>query len=77
MKLKWWVGNLDGRNQGLVVETSKEKARKISHTGLADFNNYWSEERGPIPVWAKIGVLYKRSFDYRFNQDDPRNGWKS
>lgn len=58
-KLKMWTGNFDGLRQGLVIATSKERARKIVGSGLTDFNDYWSEH--PVDSALEPEVLYTRS----------------
>ncbi len=43
MKLKMWIGNLDGRRYGLVIATSKVKARAvIGRCSVKEFDDYWS-----------------------------------
>lgn len=42
-KLKVWIGNLDGVRQGLVIATSKTRARKIINSSAANFKDYWRE----------------------------------
>lgn len=61
MKLKCWIGNLDGTREGLVVETSKAKAAKVAGTSLYDFDQYWGEVG--LLHWAKLGVRYTRRYD--------------
>ena len=41
MKMKMWIGNLDGSRAGLVIAPSKERARTIVGTGRTDFDAYW------------------------------------
>lgn len=63
MKLKMWTGNLDGRREGLVIATSKTRARQIIQTGRDDFKNYWTEK--PVDASLAAEVLYTRPLDAR------------
>lgn len=35
-KLKMWIGNLDGRREGLVIATTKKRAIEIVGAGRTD-----------------------------------------
>lgn len=58
-KLKMWIGNLDGVRQGLVISTSKNRARKIVHTSLNEFNGYWALQPS-VNELLEVDVLYTR-----------------
>ncbi len=60
--MKCWIGNLDGRRQGLIVATSQRAAAKAVGTGLTDFLSYWvlqtvCPKRDPKPL-----TLYTRPY---------------
>ena len=63
MKLKMWVGNLDGSREGLVIAPTKVRARAIIGTGRADFDAYWREY--PVDPRLEPEVLYTRRFGGR------------
>lgn len=60
-KLKMWIGNLDGRRQGLVIAASKTRARQILGVGVTEFDGYWSER--PVDTQFDPEVLYTRRFN--------------
>ena len=62
-KLKMWTGNLDGRRQGLVIASSKQRASEVVGSGLTDFNRHWREQ--PIDGSLDPEMLYTRPFDSR------------
>ncbi len=41
--LKMWIGNYDGRRQGLVVASNRQRAIDIIDTDPHDFDNFWAE----------------------------------
>lgn len=41
--LKLWIGNYDGRREGLIYAKSKKAAAKIAGCSVKHFNDYWSE----------------------------------
>lgn len=55
-----WVGNLDGRRQGLIVASSKAEAVRILGNSLKDFNDYWVER--PLETTFEPRALYVRSY---------------
>lgn len=61
-KLKVWMGNLDGRRDGLVITTSKTKARAIiGRCSAKAFNDYWSEQSDIIDAKVyEAETLYTR-----------------
>ena len=61
-KLKMWVGNLDGQHKGLVIASTKKRAREIigPRTSETDFNSYWRE--WPVDLRLEPEVLYTRRF---------------
>lgn len=63
VKMKMWVGNLDGSRRGLVIASSKKRARELlgTRTSLDEFNAYWREL--PIDPTLDVEVLYTRPFD--------------
>jgi hypothetical protein len=60
-KLKMWIGNLDGRRQGLVIAKTKKRAMEVVGVGRTDFDGYWHE--CPIDTALEPEVLYTRKFD--------------
>jgi hypothetical protein len=62
-KLKMWTGNYDGSREGLVIASSKERARKILGASRSEFDNYWSETPEVDPS-LETEVLYTRPFTY-------------
>jgi hypothetical protein len=76
LKSKIWIGNLDGRRQGLVRAPTKKRALEaILATGASitfkDFNDHWHEWTHPGVIASIIGgeieldMLYTRPFDAR------------
>ena len=63
-KLKMWTGNLDGTRQGLVIATSKAKARAIIGTSSNDFDGHWTLQPA-IDTSLEPEVLYTRRFANR------------
>lgn len=62
MKLKAWVGNYDGRRSGLVIASSKEKARRVVGSSRADFDNYWTQTTA-VYLTLEPETLYLRGID--------------
>lgn len=62
MKLKMWIGNLDGSREGLVIAPTKVRARAIlgTSTSRTDFDAYWREH--PVDPRLEPEVLYTRRF---------------
>jgi len=66
VKLKMWVGNLDGRREGLVIAPTKVRAREIigaatgARSSRKDFDAYWHEH--PTDLRLEPEVLYTRRF---------------
>lgn len=60
-KLKMWIGNFDGRRQGLVIAPTKQRAIEVAGVGRTDFNAYWHEV-SPIPTDLEPEVFYTRPF---------------
>jgi hypothetical protein len=58
-----WIGNLDGRREGLVIAPSKKRAAEVTGSGLTDFNTYWTEH--PVDAQLEAEVLYTRRFGGR------------
>lgn len=69
-KLRMWVGNLDGTNQGLVITTSKAKAMAIIRCGRTEFDGYWIEkdvdpgiaeyERLYVKPWGDADAVWRQ-----------------
>jgi hypothetical protein len=63
VKLKCWIGNLDGRRRGLVISTSKDKAREAIASGgggrvsRAEFDGYWALQEDFY--MRGLGALFK------------------
>jgi hypothetical protein len=65
MTVKCYMGNLDGKLEGLVVAENQKRAAEIAGTTLYDFRRYWSAQSPwPIPN-AKIHTLYTRAYGAR------------
>ena len=63
MKVKCYVGNYDGKNEGMVVANNQKEAAKIARTSLYDFRQYWHTAthwpfRNPKPF-----TLYLKPYD--------------
>ncbi len=68
-KLKMWIaGNFDGSRQGLVITTTKEKARQIVGTSRSDFDGYWTEQPAIYPA-LESEMLYTRPIIQRGPND--------
>jgi len=48
--MKLWIGNYDGRREGLIYARSKTAAAKILGIGMHAFNNYWNEPSRVVQV---------------------------
>lgn len=68
MKMKMWIGNLDGRRAGLVISSSKEKARKIVGAGKTDFDDYWVLQPA-VDESLEFEVLYTMPTRARISKD--------
>lgn len=71
-KMKMWVGNLDGHRAGLVIASSKDRARRVVGTSRGDFDAHWT----PQPVAARLTpeVLYTRPLRYEIPQEPWQQG---
>jgi hypothetical protein len=65
-----WIGNLDGSRQGLVIVTSKARARKIAGSSHNDFDGYWIEQPAIYPA-LDPEVLYTRPIQRHRNDAVP------
>lgn len=65
-----WIGNYDGQRAGLIVASSKEKARKVVGNSRADFDGYWSQAR-TVDETIEPETLYVRGID------DHRGAWSA
>lgn len=63
LKLKCFVGNFDGRYQGLVVATSKKRAAEVVGTSLYDFNQHWHRAISVKISEFKPDTFYRKRFD--------------
>ena len=64
MKLKMWIGNLDGSREGLVIAPTKARARTIiGSNSRSDFDAYWRERF--VDPRLEPEVLYTRRFGAR------------
>lgn len=41
--MKLWIGNYDGRREGLIYATTKTAAARVAGCSPARFRDYWSE----------------------------------
>lgn len=64
MKLKMWIGNLDGSREGLVIAPTKARAIEIVGNKRGDFDAYWTL-RPTVDGSLDPGVLYTRKFNVR------------
>lgn len=66
--MKIWVGNVDGRREGLVIAATKKRAREVAGRSVGEFNSYW-HEAGPAYTEGATSlepeILYTRPFDAR------------
>jgi hypothetical protein len=70
VKLKMWIGNLDGSRQGLVIAPTKARAREILGIGHGDFDGYWTEQPAIYPA-LEPEVLYTRPIQRHRNDAAP------
>jgi len=61
MKLKMWIGNYDGRRQGLVIAATKKRAREVVVRSQKEFDSYWHEIK--LDESLDPEVLYTRPYD--------------
>lgn len=59
--VKCWMGNLDGKREGLVIANSQKKAAQIIGTSMCDFQRYWTLHLG---IWPQVEPykLYVRDY---------------
>lgn len=60
-----WIGNLDGRRQGLVIASTKARAIEIVGGSRKNFNDYWREKDVIVEPYTSVfepEVLYTRPF---------------
>jgi hypothetical protein len=63
--MKMWIGNLDGSREGLVIASTKARARAIiGTTSRSDFDGYWRLQPTVDPT-LDPEVLYTRRFGAR------------
>lgn len=48
--MKLWIGNYDGRREGLVLAKTKTAAARIAGISPYTFNNFWNEADRVIQV---------------------------
>lgn len=68
--MKMWIGNLDGTLAGLVIATSKARARAIVGAGRREFDDYWVQQQS-VNESLRPGVLYTRPMDSGRARDLP------
>jgi len=61
-KLMCFIGNFDGRREGLVVAGSQSAAAKIAGAPLSDFRDHWEEEQLTDNFEPKPLTLYTRPY---------------
>lgn len=74
-KLRCWIGNLDGRDRGLVIAKTKKRAMEvIGRISRERFNGYWSE-LSDVPLGFQPETLYTIPFNDAMrvgrSQDNP------
>lgn len=65
-----WLGNLDGIRQGLIISSSKERARKLVRASRAEFDGYWVAQCEVDPD-KKPDTLYTRPGMASYTGDPP------
>ena len=48
--MRLWIGNYDGRREGLIYARSKTAAARILGVSLTEFNSYWHEPERIVQV---------------------------
>jgi hypothetical protein len=69
-KLKMWIGNFDGSRQGLVIASTKEKARQIIGTSRSDFDGHWTQQPA-VDQTLEPEVFYTRALSRRYETPAP------
>jgi hypothetical protein len=64
VKLKMWIGNLDGVRSGLIITTTKTRAMELIGTNRNDFESYWTLQPG-IDKTLEPNVLYTRNYQHQ------------
>lgn len=59
-----WIGNLDGRREGLVIAPTKKRAIEVVGAGRTDFENHWVQKPS-VDMTLSAETLYTRRFDDR------------
>lgn len=64
--MKFWIGNYDGRREGLVLAPSKTAAAKIIGVSLRAFNDCWTQPTRVVQVNGVVDfepeTLYTRPY---------------
>lgn len=61
--LKCYIGNLDGKREGLVFAATQKEAAVVAGRSLSEFRKYWSEAKyRPHPQDPKPLTLYTRPY---------------
>lgn len=60
--MKWFIGNLDGDRQGLVIANSWKRAAEIAGTSVYDMQLYWHRHTTNCPIGLERETLYVRPF---------------
>lgn len=72
--LRCWVGNYDGKRQGLVIAYSAKDAIKVIGTSANDFANYWHLAQS-MPSGLKLNTLYTMPSGGTYQHWSKRPDW--
>lgn len=62
--IKCYIGNYDGRRDGMIFATSKREAATVARCSAYHFERYWSMHSSPFTAICKALTLYTRKSDY-------------
>lgn len=70
--MKWFMGNHDGKRNGLVVASSQKKVAEVAGTTVYDVQRFWHVQHGDPPPGLKENTLYTRWNGLHLPKDE---GW--
>lgn len=63
VKVKCYIGNLDGRRLGMVVAENQKVAAKVAETSVYEFRQHWAAQTD-WPIRApKLHTLYTKPYN--------------
>lgn len=65
--MKYFIGNLDGSREGLVIANSWKRSAEIAGTTVHDMKQYWHRHTTHCPLGLERETLYVRPLD-RFDK---------